>query len=337
MELITQGFSQKILDKYTWLRLFTLNFSPLISTKGFVLFLSRWIELVYALPYIILTREILTSSKEPSTITVLQPFKQIWNILVHLERIPSSSQYGQQPPSYLVTQPPAKARISWKNFNIFQPQNMALLNLRTNYLSQGMPLTLEKSDIKHYPYKPVEEQSLTAKPFQTAESRVQDIQRQLSTADRQLQLTSHQLLSLSYKPSTISQAVENYLSTIKAGTPQPSREEATNGEEIELSDKSPRRYPELESIKQKRPGFRRAELNLSELDGIEHIHYRNFPKMDFVTSGATPELVRNEMKVEKEAPQKPAQLSKTDMNRLTDEVYRLLERKIRIERERRGL
>jgi hypothetical protein len=82
MERVDRGFSQKIVDKYTNLKLFSTNFAPIISTKR-VIPRMRWLELVYALPYLVLRREILNSFKR--TKNVFASVKQIWNILVHLE------------------------------------------------------------------------------------------------------------------------------------------------------------------------------------------------------------------------------------------------------------
>ena len=82
MELIDRVFSQKIADKYTNLKLFSTNFAPIISTKR-VIPHRRWLELVYAMPYLVLRREILNSFKR--TKNVFASAKQIWNILVHLD------------------------------------------------------------------------------------------------------------------------------------------------------------------------------------------------------------------------------------------------------------
>ncbi len=82
MELIDKGFSQKIADKYTNLKLFSTNFAPILSTKR-VIPHRRWLELVYAMPYLVLRREILNSFKR--TKNVFASAKQIWNILVHLD------------------------------------------------------------------------------------------------------------------------------------------------------------------------------------------------------------------------------------------------------------
>ena len=82
MELIDRVFSQKIAGKYTNLKLFSTNFAPIISTKR-VIPHRRWLELVYAMPYLVLRREILNSFKR--TMNVFASAKQIWNILVHLD------------------------------------------------------------------------------------------------------------------------------------------------------------------------------------------------------------------------------------------------------------
>ena len=90
MELIDRVFSQKIADKYTNLKLFSTNFAPIISTKR-VIPHRRWLELVYAMPYLVLRREILNSFKR--TMNVFASAKQIWNILVHLDFPLSRSEY----------------------------------------------------------------------------------------------------------------------------------------------------------------------------------------------------------------------------------------------------
>ncbi|NQE46216.1 hypothetical protein C5S31_09375 [ANME-1 cluster archaeon GoMg2] len=82
MERIDRVFSQKIVGKYTNLKLFSTNFAPIISTKR-VIPHRRWLELVYAMSYLVLRREILNSFKR--TMNVFASAKQIWNILVHLD------------------------------------------------------------------------------------------------------------------------------------------------------------------------------------------------------------------------------------------------------------
>jgi hypothetical protein len=67
--------------------------------------------------------------------------------------------------------------------------------------------------------------------------------------------------------------------------------------------------------------------------------YHTYPKIEHVTATHT-EIIKERV-IEKEEDIKPLhatpQLPSIDLNRLTDQVYQMLERKIRIERERRGL
>ena len=83
MELIDKGFTQKIADKYTNLKLFSINFAPIISTKR-IIPRMRWLELVYALPYLVLRREIFNPFKKTKNV-LTSPIKQIWNVFVHLD------------------------------------------------------------------------------------------------------------------------------------------------------------------------------------------------------------------------------------------------------------
>ncbi|MBE9593799.1 MAG: hypothetical protein IMF19_10005, partial [Proteobacteria bacterium] len=80
-----------------------------------------------------------------------------------------------------------------------------------------------------------------------------------------------------------------------------------------------------------------SHLNTS---GVEKAPiYHTYPKIEHVTS--THREVIKERVIEKEVDSKPPQgtpqLTSIDLNRLTDQVYQMLARKIRIERERRGL
>jgi hypothetical protein len=90
MELIDKGFAQKIADRYTNLKLFSINFAPIISTKRFIPRM-KWLELVYALPYLVLRREILNSFKK--TKNVFASAKQIWNIFLQLDYPRSRYEY----------------------------------------------------------------------------------------------------------------------------------------------------------------------------------------------------------------------------------------------------
>ena len=70
MKLVDGGFSQKIIDRHTSLRLSTTNFAPVTSAKGIVP-RRRWLELTYAMPHTILRPDILNS---------FTTIKNMWNI-----------------------------------------------------------------------------------------------------------------------------------------------------------------------------------------------------------------------------------------------------------------
>jgi hypothetical protein len=93
MELIDSGLSQKIMDRHANLPLFTTHFSPVLSTKR-IIPRTRWLELVYALPfYMILRRNIVRSFSR--TKNVLATAKRIGNIFVHYTKQDSSLPSGR--------------------------------------------------------------------------------------------------------------------------------------------------------------------------------------------------------------------------------------------------
>jgi hypothetical protein len=82
---------------------------------------------------------------------------------------------------------------------------------------------------------------------------------------------------------------------------------------------------------------KQSHLNTS---GVEKASlYHTYPKIEHVTSTHTE--VMKERVLEKGEESKPPlvtpQLPSIDVNRLADQVYQMMERKLRIERERRGL
>jgi len=401
MQLTNQGFPKKIVDKYNKLRLFTLNFSPAVFTKRIIPFVGKWIELVYAMPYLISRREILTSLKESRTNIVTQPIKQIWNILVHLEGSASPSQYGQQPLSYLESQPPThpersthlsfvgsqppasverNMNLSLRRFDAFKPQNMPAPGQKTTSLSERASLILRNSDIAHYPYEPPESEahkggkrigldteSSSAKLPQTVSeqpkegSKAGTIQKELPVTGHPLPVINYQPLTLSYKPSAISQpSEESYIlpSTKDLGKPfsNSSQKIKTDGDGKVIYSKSPLSYLDFISNKQmqkassaagphspwggilplENKAFQHPQLNVLELGKVESI-YHTYPRIEPVTSKETPQIIKEEKIIEKEVASKSLQLPKINIDRLADQVYQLMERKIRIERERRGL
>ena len=384
---------------------------------------------MYAMPYLISRREILTSLKESRTNIVTQPIKQIWNILVHLEGTASPSQYGQQPLSYLESRPPThperstrlsfvgsrppasverSTNLSQRRFDAFKPQNMTALGQKTTSLSERAPLILQNSDIAHYPYELPESEAhkggkrigLDTEPSSVklpqavreqpeGERKVENIQKELPVTDHQLPVISYQpptlsyqpslisyqppslsyqpsrisyqLLTLSYKPSAISQPSEETYTLPATKDPGAtfftlSQKTRADSEEKVMYSKSPLSYTDFISDKQghrtssaagphspwggvlplKNEAFQRSQLNVLELGKVEPI-YPTYPRIEPVTSKEAPQIIREERIIEKEVASKSPQLPKIDVDHLADQVYQLMERKIRIERERRGL
>ena len=85
MELIDSGLSQKIMDRHANVPLFTTHFSPVLSTKR-IIPRTRWLELVYALPFYMILRR---------TKNVFATAKRIGNMFVHYTKQDSSLPSGR--------------------------------------------------------------------------------------------------------------------------------------------------------------------------------------------------------------------------------------------------
>jgi hypothetical protein len=401
MRLASQDFPQRIADRYATLGLFTLNFSPHIFTERIAPFLSRWVELVYAMPYLMLRRETSTLLKETSTNIITQPIEQIWNILVYLEGTSALTQHGQQPLSYLRNQPSAEVAKSiypllaiLKKFDTFKYQNIAYPYMRNVQALEHTPLIPRKGGETHYAPK------LTGRETKEIEGKTPIYARPLlerkTSISTKLSLMglpkavrekpaeakkasgtlrgftftgypspviNYQPLILSHTPLAIthpSGVTYHYTNRPGVYTSDSTREIKTErGGELGESpssrfylagDKQRReiyplampRYSWQGGVTLERGAFPRSKLNVLELARVEHA-YRNYPRMETVLPLTSVETTRT--KKEEEArepaqvpkPPQPPQPPKLDVDRLADKVYQLIERRVRIERERRGL
>jgi D-hexose-6-phosphate mutarotase len=77
------------------------------------------------------------------------------------------------------------------------------------------------------------------------------------------------------------------------------------------------------------------QLNIREIEKAPLYH--TYPRIEHVTSTHTEIIKERVIEKEDRTPHATPQLPSIDLNRLTDQIYPLLERKVRIERERRGL
>ncbi|RZN35495.1 MAG: hypothetical protein EFT35_08475 [Methanophagales archaeon ANME-1-THS] len=78
--LIERGFAQRIAERYSPLKLFTLNFAPLLVRTRIRPRMRRF-ELIYALPHLVLRREIAHSF---SSSTLSTPITRLWHIALEL-------------------------------------------------------------------------------------------------------------------------------------------------------------------------------------------------------------------------------------------------------------
>ena len=403
MELVDRVFSQKIVDKYTNLKLFTANFAPIISTRR-VIPHKRWLELVYAMPYLVLRREILNSFKR--TKNVFASAKQIWNILVRFDfprsrydyittrshrfsrenrniqypgskiqvkplsgiQYPLSSPYVNlvnsrgfyfesssmalaQPVSHettrietesaftnyllpLVTQQPLvvihkPSAVSYINqdfsihsgtsdfiaqiFRFYSFRPLSFLRQKTAPVKlRGVSLIRQKSDVHYGHLEPLQKgQKIISYLKSSSMALAQPLSHKTATtrAEKDLAIQNYQLQLVSPKPSAVSN--NNIGTYIPHGT-----SDFINISSFNIINKK---------NEQKQLGIEEVPL------------YHTYPRIEHVTYTHT-ELIKEKVIEKEDKPlQATPQLPSFDLNRLTDQVYQLLERKIRIERERRGL
>jgi len=82
-------------------------------------------------------------------------------------------------------------------------------------------------------------------------------------------------------------------------------------------------------------GIEQTHLNTSEIGKVPIYH--TYPKIEHVTATHTEIIKERVIEKEDKVPYATPQLPSIDVNRLTDQVYQMMARKMRIERERRGL
>jgi hypothetical protein len=318
MELIDRKFSQKIADKYTNLKLFTTNFSPVISTKRFIPRM-KWLELVYAMPYLVLRREILNSFRRTKNVFASAK-KQIWNILVQLEF--PLSRYED-----ITTR---LHRFSRENINIQDPRS----KIQVKPVSSPY-VNLVKS--RGFYFK----SSSIAEPISHENSRIEMGKESAVATTDQVPMVTTQPLVVSHKPLGVSnknQVTYALHSTSDFITPfftyYSIDKEAGQKIHSYLIASSIAQPVSRETAE---VGNKQTHLNIREIEKVPLYH--TYPKIEHVTSTHT-EIIKERV-IEKEAESKPPlvtpQLPSIDVNRLADQVYSFIERKIRIEKERRGL
>ena len=286
MELIDRKFSQKIVDKYTNLKLFTSNFAPITATKR-IIPRMKWLELIYAMPYLVLKREILNSFRR--TKNVFASAKQIWNIFLHLD-------YPRSRYEYITTR---LDRFSREIMKIQDPRcKMQAKPVSSSYVN----LIKSRGFYSKLPFMELAQ-------YASHETTNMETEKELAVTNYGLPVVTPPLPTLSHKPLGVSN--KNQVTYALHST-----SDFINISSFNIINKK---------NEQKQLGIEKVPL------------YHSYPRIEHVTSTHT-ELIKEKVIEKEDKPlQATPQLPSFDLNRLTDKVYQLLERKIRIERERRGL
>lgn len=384
---VSLSFAQRVANRYAGMKSVTSGLSPLVSTKRFMLFLNRWMELVYIMPYVTLRREILKSLIKTRTNLTTQPIQQIWNIMVYLKGNTISAQYGKNL-AFLEKMVSAEAGNIYLSSQKTEPKfnDTTILNLsHPFYFSGGTRLTTPTSKAVTSNAEVAERTehragqatiNPLAEPSTTEPSR--DAGFLQLTLSHAYPLVSHQPIALSYnkpmivtqpgysaKQETINRASSEPVSSAleeserKSGITDSTIPSGIQGSIDETFNSHPLSYTSLEGDKQGREVVLAGELrsfaegalpqdrdvfNRSQTDfqslGQRKSIYRTFPTFETASPGVFAQSTTNkkEEKVREATPSaKPTQPQNLDLDRVADQVYRLIERKIRIERERRGL
>ena len=327
-EQIDRGFAQKIADKYTNLQLFTTDFTPIISTKRIIPRMTG-LELIYALSYLVLRREILNSFKK--TKNVFTSVKQIWNIFVHLDFPLSRYEYittrlHRFSREIMKIQDP-RSKIQVKQ--VSSPYvNLVKSRFKSSSMELTQPLSHETSRIEIEKESAVPNYQLPAVPLQPS-------------------LVSHEPFTVSNKnlEASVLTGVSNFITPLfsyysklpLAKLAQPVSQEtakvAVTNYQLPVATSL---LPAVSHKPAEIMNDKQMNLNTSWVDKAPLYH--TYPKIEHLTSTHT-EIIKERI-IEKEEESKPPhatpQSAIVDVNHLADQVYSFIERKIRIEKERRG-
>jgi len=367
----------------------------------------RWLEFVYALPYLVLRREILNSFKK--TKNFFASAKQIWNIFVHLDFPISRYEYittrlhrfsreivKMQDTRYKMQVKPVSGilypvstpyvnhvnsrgfylksssmelahRVSRETTGIETEKESAVTNYQVPVITIQPPTASHKpsaaSYINHASYILPRISDLITHPFRHYSIKPAFFLRHKTVPVKQREVSRiYQKSDAPYGHLETLQKGQKIISHLKSfpmALAQPlSHETSTTRTEKELAFQNYRlpmvsHQPSAVSnnnLGTYIPPTTSDFINLSSFNiikkneqmqlGVEKTPlYHTYPEIEHVTSTHT-EMIKERV-IEKEIDSKPShatpQLPSIDLNRLTDQIYQLMERKVRIERERRGL
>lgn len=360
-----RGFAQWIAARYSPLRLFTLNFAPrLVRTR--IRPRMKPFELIYALPYLVLRREIAHSFKSS---TLSSPVTRSWHIAFELALTLKFTL--TRPPHLVATLERASRAMREGESNlalnritrvqtISSSSKASALQLQPwitpmsasisgkNHLRYYIPRTLSTPVSDLAPggaVYPLDAQLGTAysAPFSNLYSRgsariapltAPDAQRLAKDAgDARLAAATE----FDRPPKQELAAAEpGSMATNYPLVGTPLRAPAVSALENALMSSHVREFrPTTPYVRWLTPNHKRSPPS----EGRRMIPlYHSYPRLEHHTSVRTEVLKERVVeKVSEKPPQVTPQPPSIDVNRLADQVYHFIERRVRIERERRGL
>ena len=338
MKLVDGGFSQKIIDRHTSLRLSTTNFAPVTSAKGIVP-RRRWLELTYAMPHTILRPDILnsfTTIKNMWNIFHLsdmgiQPIAGIKKELIELSLLnPQKIDTTHRPSGHTgreVFQPPTMKISQPMSYGRAVTRTETVDGQKTTVVKHVQPPSYERSDVRtviRRGREPLQDEGriTVVKPAQPPRYERSDVRIVIQRGREPL----HD---------------EETMTVVKPVQPM-IRETSAGGAWIERlrCEHTYIDHPLLTIAHRMLPSV--GSVINTEIDRLmtEKTNiYGAYPEIEHVAS--TPAEIIKERVLEREvdsgSPEVTSQSAAVDIDRLADQVYSSIERKLVIEKERRGL
>jgi hypothetical protein len=382
ISVISDAFARQIIGHHTGFGSSVQHFHPLISTGGILPLLGRWIELIYALPFLRVSREILTQRIESLTTRQEQPVSPVLNFLFNF----SGQQNIIQSLSRLPDRTLKRVFMSSEGSRIFQTLNRLLATSpeRSYYFQTGITfnssaesllslsraitllhresnepgVSIDRPQIQTYP-QPASERITPPITEQAGEISGEEDRRQVlsaitpylfTTRFQPLLLRHHLLTAVNANRESmvfpfITRPVTTTLIAPMLQTMSESNETISNAltrnRSSSIEDRQPRALTVAPVPNQRTTPTQGAVagvpgLNILNLTKIAPI-YRTYPAMEIISAGESTRVIRETQVIEKEVAARQPAPPQIDVERLTEEVYQMFERRMKIERERRGL
>jgi len=304
--MMNDGFYNNVIDRFVDLKLSTRDFTPVISKKR-IISRNKWLDLVYRVPNLVLRREITHTFRKVKN--ALKSVKQSWNIFVNLDMPFVLFKLSPSIPDRFLSSP----RIGV----LGEKEKSAFENQITNY-----NLEIFSSNIygRDYVFHQVPEHRILQSKQVQHKQEMKIIIHSDSFLSRLIPFANLIESKIKKRDFAVTQStIFKFLST-----PEP-------------KGISPKSSIEGDSISSELDRINKTHINVQNIEKRQI--YLNYPEIEHVKS--PPAEIIKEKIIEKEVESKPLHeipgTPEIDVNRLADQVYSAIERKIKIERERRGI